>query len=154
MRLISTFISALVAVLFLASALAQNTPTGTFDRQVIVLAYYRSPQWAATLKQKRAELADAKRANDQAKIQSLNEWGGQAQEFAHQQLWGDAPITNVMNALQPAFQEIEKSANVASIVPCPCKDIKTPTLDVTPQILDWLQADADTRKLIQEVQGK
>jgi len=143
-----------VLVLVVPGAISQSSRIGTFDRQAIVVAYYGSPQWAATLREKQAEMVEAKRANDQAKVQQLNAWGGQAQELAHEQLAGEAPITNIMDALQPAFQQIETSAKVASVVPCPRADIKSPTVDVTPQLLDWLKADAKTRKMIQELPQK
>jgi hypothetical protein len=74
--------------------------------------------------------------------------------LAHQQLTGDAPITNIMDALQPGVSEIEKSAGVANIVPCPCAEITAPKVDVTPQLLDWLKADANTRKIIDGLSRK
>jgi hypothetical protein len=86
----------LVLVFAVQSAISQSNRVGTFNRQAVVVAYYRSPQWAATLKEKQQELAEAKRANDHVKIQQLNAWGEQAQELAHEQLAGEAPITNIM----------------------------------------------------------
>ncbi len=154
MKRLSTLLMAPIVFLLATGTIAQSNSVGTFDRQSIVVAYYGSPQWAATLKEKRAELAQAKQSNDQAKVQELNGWGGQAQELAHEQLSGDAPITNVMDALQPAFAEIEKSANLTSIVPCPCANITAPKVDVTPQLLDWLKADAKTRKIIEGLPRK
>jgi len=154
MRRISTSFFALILVFLASSAIAQSNRVGTFDRQSIVVAYYRSPLWAATLKEKQAALDQAQRANDQARIQELNAWGRQSQELAHEQLAGEAPISNIMDALQPAFREIEKSSNVADVVPCPCPSIKASTLDVTPQLLDWLKADANTRKIIEGLPHK
>ena len=154
MKLLSALAAAFIVILVPASVVAQSNRIGTFDRQTMVVAYYRSPQWADVLKAKQAELTEAKRANDQAKIQALNSWGQQSQELAHEQFSGEASITNIMDALQPAFAEIEKSANVANVVPCPCPEIKAQAVDVTPQLLDWLKADANTRKIIRELPKK
>jgi len=154
MRRISTSFFALILVFLASSAIAQSNRVGTFDRQSIVVAYYRSPQWAATLKEKQAELQAAKQANDQQKVHELEGWGGEVQELASDQLAGTAPIDSIIDALQPAFTEIRKSAKVTNIVPCPCADITALKVDVTPQLLDWLKADANTRKIIEGLPHK
>lgn len=143
-----------IALLMVSGTIAQTNRVGTFDRQSIVIAYYRSPQWAATLREKQAELDAAKRANDQQKVHDLEAWGGEEQELASDQLAGTATIDSIIDALQPALVAIEKSAGVANIVPCPCSELKGPTVDVTPQLLDWLKADAKTRKIIEELPHK
>jgi Skp family chaperone for outer membrane proteins len=135
-------------------ALAQTARVGTFDRQTIVLAYYRSPQWAELLHEKRAELAAAKQANDQQKVDELSKWGGESQELAHKQLWGNAPIDNVVAAIEPAIQEICKTQNLSTVVPATTADAGSQTVDVTAQILDWLKADEKTRDLIRQMQQK
>jgi hypothetical protein len=129
---------------------AQESRIGTFDRPAIVIAFYGSPQWMATLKQKRAEMEEAKRSNDAARIKELNEWGGQSQELAHQQLMGKAGIGNILDVLQPAFEQIEQSEDLSGIVPAPARAPKTQTVDVTEQLLDWLKANENTRKTIRD----
>lgn len=126
---------------------AQTARIGTFDKQSIVLAYYRSPLWADTMKSKMAEMQEAKRANDTQKVQELQDWGQKHQDLAHQQLAGKAPITNIIDALAPAFPEIAKQAQVDKVVADP--DPSAQTVDVTAYILDWLKADDATRKIIQ-----
>lgn len=154
MKRSSVILFTLVFACGLESALAQNNRIGTFDQPSIVVAYYRSPQWKAILQEKKAALAEAQRANNSAKIKELNAWGRQAQEVAHKQLAGQLPIPNILAALQPAFQQIEQSAGLSDIVPCPCPDVKGPTVDVTAKLLDWLKADENTRRMIQELQHK
>ena len=146
-----------LAILFLLAgstgwrnAHAQEARIGTFDRTAIVIAFYGSPQWAATLKQKRAEMDEARRANDTAKINALNAWGGQSQELAHQQLLGTAGIGNILDVLQPAFEEIEQSESLSNIVPISSKELKPGDVDVTDRLLDWLKASDATRKTIQD----
>jgi hypothetical protein len=154
MKRSSVILFALVFACAMKIALAQSSRIGTFDRPSIVIAYYRSPQWKAILQEKKELLAKAEKANDSAKIKQLNTWSVQAQDLGHQQLSGQAPIINILTALQPAFHEIEKSDNLSDIVPCPCPDTKGETVDVTPKLLDWLKADANTRRVIQELRRK
>jgi hypothetical protein len=149
MKRLFVLIPAVLLTLVSVRNLAEENRIGTFNRQAIVVAYYRSPQWADMLKQKRAELEEAKRANDAAKIKELNAWGGESQELADKQLAGDAPIKNILEALRPTLDEIEKTEHLTSIVPAPAPDNKATSVNVTPQLLDWLKADQKTRTIIQ-----
>jgi len=142
------------AIFFVPSSLniaAQTARIGSFDRQAIALAYYRSPLFAAELAQHRADLADARRANDAEKIRTLSAWGRQSQELAHKQVFENAPIPNILEALKPAFDDLEKAQHLTSIVSDPSAT-SAESVDVTPQLLDWLKADAQTRSLIQDMQ--
>src|ERR1039457_2215554 len=113
MKLLNLAAIALIAALAVAQASAQTVRVGTFHKAPIVVAFYRSPLWAETLKAKMAEMAAAKEANDTKKVQELDAWGNAPQETAHQQLAGEAPITNILEALAPAWPEIAKKARVA-----------------------------------------
>jgi hypothetical protein len=130
---------------------AQTNRVGTFNRQAIALAYYRSPLFANDLAQHRAALADARRANDTEKIRTISAWLSQSQELAHTQVFENASIPNILEALKPAFDEIEKTQHLPSVVQAPAGN-SAETVDVTPQLLDWLKADSQTRSLIQDMQ--
>ena len=131
---------------------AQPVRVGTFHKASVAVAYYRSPLWAETLKSQMAAMQAAKRANDTQKVKELEEWGGKRQEIAHRQLTGEAPITNILEALTPAFPEIARQARVAIVVAdLPYADASVQTVDVTDSILDWLKADEATRKIVQEL---
>ena len=152
------FAAALVPLLALGSAAGvaaqeqtASNKVGTFDKTAIVLAYYRSELWAATLSAKRAEHNQAVKAGDTARAKELEQWGGTSQELAHQQLWGKAPIDNIVEALQPAFVEVKRTAGVDQIVVAPY-DGKAATVDVTNALLDWLKTDETTRKMIVDMQ--
>lgn len=133
---------------------AQAARVGTFHRPSIVLAYYRSPQWADVLRQKRTELNAAKQANDRQKVDELDKWFGQAQELAHKQLWGNAPIDNILTAIAPAIEDLRKADNLSSVVASTGPDATSQTVDVTAQLLDWLKADEKTRDFIRQMQQK
>ena len=61
--------------LMTTAAPAQTVRVGIFNRQSVVIAYYRSPIFADTLKAKRTEQQEAKKANDVKKVAELEKWG-------------------------------------------------------------------------------
>ena len=149
MKLTSLAAIGLTAALAVAQAPAQRVRVGTFQKASVVVAFYRSPLWAETLKVKMAEMAAAKTANDTKKVQELNAWGKAQQETAHQQLAGEAPISNILEALAPGLPEIAKKARVAMIVAdLPHADGSVQSIDVTEILLDWLKADQRTRTIV------
>jgi hypothetical protein len=146
MKLTNLAAIGVIAALAVAQAPAQTVQVGTFHKASIVVAFYRSPLWAETLK---AKMAAAKAANDTKKVQELDVWGNAHQETAHQQLAGEAPITNILEALAPAWPEIAKKARVAMIAAdLPYADSSVEKVDVTEMLLDWLKADERTRTIV------
>ncbi len=144
----------LIAGLLTAPAPAQTARVGTFRRQSVVVAYYRSPLWSDMLRQKRAEMNSARQAGDAQRMKELDKWGGEEQERADRQLAGEAPITNILKALKPAFAEIEAKTGVSAIEAEHGTGPSVQTVDVTGDILDWLKADAATRKIIQDLRSR
>ena len=154
MKLLNLAATGLIATLAVAEAPAQRIRVGTFHKASIVVAFYRSPLWAEIQKPKLADLAAAKAANDTKKVQELDVWGNAHQETAHQQLTGEAPITNILEALAPALPEIAKKARVAMIVAdLPYADSSVQPVDVTEMLLDWLKADERTRTIVRDLQN-
>ena len=142
------FIATTCLTLPFAAARTQTDRIGTFDRKSIVIAFYRSPMYAVTLREHIAVRDSAKRIGDSARVRELEAWGARQQETAHEQLAGDAPIANILDALRPAFDSITKAARLRTIVAAPFKDARADVVDITPALLDWLQADAKTRDII------
>ena len=146
-------VSAFAFLQFSATAqtpVSVTTPTipvvGTFDRTSIVLAFYRSPQWAAILADRKYELNEVKKSNDPAKVKELEKWGGERQELAMQQVMGKAPIANILEVMQPELKEISARMKLTGIVEAPGQDPKAATVDVTSLLMDWLRASQETRK--------
>jgi len=141
-----------IAALSTAQLPAQTVRVGTFDKPSVVVAYYRSPAWSGTLKEKAAEMEAARKAGDTKKIAELASWGPASQDLAHRQLAGQAPITNILEALTPAFPAIAEKAQVTLIVPdLPYANSAVQTVDVTDLLLDWLKAGDTTRKLVRDL---
>jgi hypothetical protein len=118
-----------------------------------VVAYTRSQLKADTvMKPKLEEMKRAKSAGDTKAIQELSAWGNGQQEYTHEQLASERPIDNILKALAPGFPEIAAKAEVAVIaVDVPFAGPGVETVDVTDFILDWLQSDDATRKIVAEV---
>lgn len=146
-----TLVIGYVILLGTVSAWTQTEKIGTFDKRSIVVAFYGSPVWKATLKAKSAEMDDARRNQDRAKVKALEKWGRDSQELAHRQVEGAAPIDNILLALAPVFRELEQTEHFAKIVPAPCEDKKAQTADVTDRLLEWLQTDERTWKIIEQL---
>ena len=149
--------SVLVPVIAITAGLtcAQTIRVGTFHKQSVVVAFYRSPLWADVNKAKLAELDAAKKANDAGKVQDLEAWGNSHQDLAHRQLSGDAPITNILEALSPGLPEIARRAGVKLIAPdLPFADPTVETVDVTDLLLDYLKADASTRSIVRDLRKR
>jgi hypothetical protein len=131
---------------------AQSIPVvGTFDKPSIVLAFYRSPQWAAILADRQYEMTLAKAANDTARAKELEKYGAESQDLAMQQLVGKAPIANILEVLQPEFKELTARMKLAGIAESPGPDPKAATVDVTSLLMDWLKASSETRKMAGEM---
>ena len=142
-----------------ATAMAQTPQwtirVGTFHKPSVVTAFYRSPLWAEQLKQRMAERDAARIANDTRKIHELEAWGASHQEMAHQQLAGEASLANILESLSGAMPEIARKAQVGVIaVDLLYTGPNIETVDVTAQVLDWLQADEATRNIVRELQRR
>jgi hypothetical protein len=125
--------------------------TGTFDRKSIVVAFYRSPLWDAILAEQRYEMKAAKAANDTAKVNALETWGADSQNIAMQQLAGQAPIDNILAVLQPELKELKSRMRLSAIVESTGPGAKSPNADVTTQLLDWLRATPETRRMVADL---
>jgi hypothetical protein len=134
------------------SAAAQSIPVvGTFDKTSIVLAFYRSPLWAAILADRRFELNAVKAANDTARAKELEKYGAESQDLAMNQVMGKAPIDNILAVLQPEFKELSSRMKLSAIVDSSAADPKAATVDVTSLLMDWLKASSETRKMAEEM---
>lgn len=151
MKQLSIFAATLAVTAGLASA--QTIRAGIFDKQSVVVAFYRSPQWAEVNKAKIAELDAAKKANDSAKVRALESWGAAHQELAHRQLAGEAPITNILESLAPGLPEVARRAGVNVIAAdLAFADAAVQTVDVTELLLEYLKADSRTLSIVHDLQ--
>ena len=151
MKQLSTLAAALAVTAGLAGA--QTIRAGVFDKQSVVVAFYRSPQWAEVNKAKAAERDAARKANNAAKVKDLEAWGATHQELAHRQLAGEAPIGDILEVLAPGLPEIARRAGVNLIAPdLAFADPTVQTVDVTDLLLAYLKADSRTLSIVHDLQ--
>ena len=134
---------------------AQPLKVGTFNSRAVALAFYRSDVWAGVMKAKHAERASAQQAGNKEKVAELEKWGGEQQELAHKQVFGSAPIPNILEYVLPGFPEIAKAAGVPLVV----GDVyyandSVQRVDVTMQIVDWLKSNEKTRAMVKDLLDK
>ena len=139
-----------------ATTQAQNrVRVGTFHTPSLVVAYYRSDAWAQVLKAKMAERDQAKQAGATAKVAELEKWGASHQELAHQQLTGEAPVTNILAELKPAMAEIAESQHLDAIVQQPLYTApNVDVVDITDALVAHFHPDEKTKSMIQDLRRK
>jgi hypothetical protein len=150
-------ISILAAGIFFTTCLAdaQAIRVGTFHKPSVAVAFYGSPLWADAIKAKHSEMEAAKKANDAAKVRDLEAWGGAHQELAHRQLTGEAPITNILEALSPGLPEIARRAGVKLIAPdLAFGDSTVQAVDITDLLLEYLKADSRTLSIVRDLRKR
>ena len=92
-----------------------------------------------------------KAANDTARAKQLEKYGGESQDLAMKQMFGDAPIDNILAVLQPEFKELSSRMKLSAIVDASAADPNAVTVDVTSLLMDWLKASSETRKMAEEM---
>ena len=130
---------------------AQPVKVGTYNSRAVALAFYRSELWGGVMRAKRAERDSAKQAGSVQKVKELEKWGEIQQDLAHKQVFGSAPITNVLGHLAPGFPEIARAAGVAVVA----SDVQyagasVQVVDITMHIVEWLKPDARTRAMVED----
>jgi hypothetical protein len=118
---------------------ASTMATGTYESQELVIANYKSALFAERLKVLKAQCEDARRQGDTERVRQFEKEGGALQDRAHKQLAGEAPITEILEALRPHFPEVAKAAGVGAIVSdFVWKDPSFKTVDLTDRLVQKL----------------
>jgi hypothetical protein len=134
---------------------AQPPKVGTFNSRAVALAFYNSDHWSGIMKAKVAERNSAKQTGNQERVSELEKWGQAQQDLAHKQVFGSAPIPNVLEHLGAGFPEIAKAAGVGLIVSdVHYADPSVQKIDVTMHILDWLKSNDRVRGMVKDLLEK
>jgi hypothetical protein len=131
---------------------------GTFDSRAVALAYYRkhlrSPEFTAHIKKLKEERDRAKAAGDNQKAKRLEAEGRAGQEHTHSQVFGSAPIDEILAKIKDRLPEIAKQAGVDVIVSKWNLAYRSPDakfVDVTEPLAKLFQPDEGTMKLLREL---
>ena len=137
---------------------AKPMRVGIFDYRAITLAYYRkfykSPEFTARLKKLKQEHAQAKAAGDEEKAKKLEAEGRGGQAHSHSQVFGSAPINDIMAKIKDQLPAIAKQAGVDLIVSKWSLAYRSPDaqfVDVTEPLAKLFQPDRPTMKMIREL---
>ncbi len=129
---------------------------GVFDSRAIALAYGRSSRpdcMLAKVKAVHEQHAAAEQNQDTALMESLEQEAGALQEEIHNQVFGGAPIPDILGMLdQTEVQKIAHSSGVVCIVTDPLfLDPGLSTVDVSLQLCELFEPDAQTVQMIQDL---
>ncbi len=137
---------------------AKPMRVGIFDSRAVALAYYRkfykSPEFTAWLKKLKQEHDQAKAAGDEEKAKRLEAEGRGGQAHSHSQVFGSAPIDDVVAKIKDQLPAIAKQAGVDLIVSKWSITYRSPDaqfVDVTEPLAKLFQPDETTMKMIREI---
>jgi hypothetical protein len=92
---------------------------GVFERAPVLVAYYQSPVHAARLARLEQERDEALARGDRDAAAAVEARGAREQELAHARLAGEAPLGEVLAAIESALPRIASEARVDVIVERP-----------------------------------
>ena len=131
---------------------------GTFDSRAVALAYYRkfyrSPEFVARLKRLKEERDQANAAGDHEKAKKLEAEGRAGQEHSHSQVFGSAPVDEIVAKIKDQLPEIAKQAGVDIIVSKWSVTYRSPDtefVDVTEPMAKLFQPDEQTWKMLRDL---
>jgi hypothetical protein len=141
-----------------AGADAKAIRVGVFDSRGVALAYYRqylrSPEFVARLKKLKEDHDKAKAAGDTEKAKQLEAEGQSMQEHSHLQVFGNAPIDEIVAKIKDRLPQIAKEAGVDLIVSKWSLAYQSPDaryVDVTEPMAKLFQPDEATMKMIRDI---
>jgi len=131
---------------------------GTFDSRAVALAHYRkflrSPEFVASMKKLREEHGQTKAAGDQEKAKKLETEGRARQEQLHRQVFGSAPVDEIVAKIKDQLPKIAEQAGVDLIVSkwsITYRSSGAEFVDVTEPMAQLFQPDQATWKMIRDV---
>ena len=118
------------ATLYSSSPAQSGMTVCTFDRTRVLIAYYKSEKFSASMRELVAEYNKAKAAGDSAAQAACRRDGEARQALAHRQLVGQAPLANIVSDYREAIDAIAHNSNASLII---ARDACTvgPPVDVT-----------------------
>jgi len=131
-----------LAIVILAAlpCVAQKVRVGTFDRASLLVAYYKNSN--PYFRKEMEALTGAEKK------------GAGFQELAHQQLSGEAPIDNILEALRPALAEVAHTARVDQIAgQIVYQGVGVETVDITGALVERFNPDEKTREMIRSLRA-
>jgi len=127
---------------------------GTFDSRAVAATYRRSEAFRDVLREKRAEHEKAKEAGDEERIAELEAWGESGQHTAHLQVFGSAPIDDVLALIEHALPDVTAEAGADVLVSkwrLAYVGPKAQFVDVTDAMVALFDPDEETLELVEKI---
>ena len=146
----------LISGSFASAEALSKIRVGTYDSRFVALAYYRSDQGSAFMREfqgkMNADLDKAKKEKDEKHVKELEAMGPAMQNLMHQQVFGNLSIPNVLKTINDRLPELAKKADVSLIVSkwdirCQSSDIEC--VDITGQIIELFHPSEEILKMIE-----
>lgn len=141
-----------------AGQTAKPLRVATFDSRAVALAYYRkfyrSPEFVAHLKKLKEERDQANAAGDREKARKLEAEGRAGQAHSHSQVFGSAPVDEIVAKIKDRLPEIAMQAGVDLVVSKWSLTYRSPGaefVDVTEPMARLFQPDEQTWKMLREL---
>lgn len=129
-----------------------NVRIGTFDSRAVALAYRNSDAHRESMKKMHQELARAKKANDEQKVKQLMLLGPSRQHLAHQQVFSNGSIIDIVPQFQRELAKIAAERRLLIIVSkweLPYRGDSVETVDVTSDIVALFHPTEQTKKWLE-----
>jgi len=125
---------------------------GTFNTRGVALAYGRSPEFMEMVRQMKADHAKAEEEGDEERVAELEKLGPELQDRLHRQVFGDAPIPEILVELESHLPGIAEAAGVDMIV----GDILysapgAETIDITRHMMRPFDPSEETLEILEEL---
>jgi hypothetical protein len=137
------------------SAAPAKLRVGIYNSRSVALAFGRSKLGVEAVGKLMAEAKQAEKAGDQKQLDGLKKQGSDLQNLRHMQVFGNAPIHDMLVQMQPVLQEQARAEKLDLIV----RDIdiafqsnSVELVDITKGLVDSCEPTKETLKVIEEMQ--
>jgi len=125
---------------------------GTYDSRAVAVAYVRSELSARQMKELKRQHGDAVKANDQKRIEQLNDQGEAMQIRLNLQGFSTAPIDDVLDTVRDRLPQVARQKDVIVITRiADHHDGSVELVDVTDELVALFGPNDQTLKIIREL---
>lgn len=124
---------------------------GTYNSRAVALAYGRSEIHKQAVAKLYQDYQRAVKLDDQARMAELKKLGSASQDKRHRQVFGSAPIDDILETMKEELPRIQAKAGVTRIMrECPTGP-EYEAVDVTSLMVAFFKPDEKTLKYIEDL---
>lgn len=127
---------------------------GTYDSRAVAVAYARSDLMRQKLAGPLKELAEAKKAGDQKRVDELNAMGESMQIRLHLQGFSNARVDDILDVVRDELPNVAAQMNVAVITNAiNYHNASVELVDVTDELVALFHPDPETLKIVADARA-